>query len=130
MPETRVIADSSFQAISSEQLEVVAEALDSRLCATIPELASFRERFALNGPVLVSLAATRMIFELTGALRDMEPGQRLDHPWGYVVRVDDGFMLAGPRQPKAEGNWRSDNFVSLTAEMFDDHLLLKSVISL
>lgn len=80
---------------------------------------------------LFSLSYITMVFELISELQRLEPGQALDHPWGFVKRVDDGFRLAHPREAKAEGNWcgAQDDFVRVATMMFDQYAIHKGLVS-
>lgn len=87
------------------------------------------------------------VIRLIEKLGRLQPGETLDHPWGFVRREEipktefgvfsfpdllqpPGFRLAAPGQSGAEGNWREGVILPLVDEMLENHLRSIEIIGM
>lgn len=134
MPDTashnnhEFVDNASFGVISLDHHMELVESIGQFAGAQlIPELQRIRRIFTGSGLPMVSAHAVYAMSSLITKLHQMNDGDVLDHPWGFVHRVSDGFKLAYPRQSAAEGNWHSDNIEALANRMFEQYMLQRGI---
>ncbi len=127
--------------IASSMRTAVGEYLMAALTAKYPEphrIAELREDAVVfdlaqslqdprpNQPPLVPSTHVYLMVELIDHLTKFQAKGDINltfsHNWGTVKLEPDGFRLADPHQPNAQGNWRSDNVPALAQEMYEGHL--------